>query len=209
VNGGFKAAPNGSCSFGLAVAKHRRAPRSFVFGLRSGSLSPRSFSDWALRLSPRPSPPANRRGRPEKCPAEAALGTPRQLCRRTTGAIRHWLVRRQTRMRRFAKSNRQSLLRGRSGAAARADSPPTRARPRGGGPLPTRRAQKTRRLRNRARANRLRRHSSSLSSLRISSLGTVTSGSVGAHSSQHLFQARPAVDPCRPSASLAQPFLQR
>ena len=51
-NGGFKAAPNGSSSFGLAVAKRRRVPRSFGFGLRYGSLSPLSFSDWALHLSP-------------------------------------------------------------------------------------------------------------------------------------------------------------
>jgi hypothetical protein len=55
-NGGFKAAPSGSSSFGLAVAKRRRALRSFVFGLRYGSVSPRSFSDWALRSSPRLSP---------------------------------------------------------------------------------------------------------------------------------------------------------
>jgi hypothetical protein len=40
--------------FGLAVAKCHRAPRSFVSGLRYGSLSPLSFSDWGLRLSPRP-----------------------------------------------------------------------------------------------------------------------------------------------------------
>jgi hypothetical protein len=55
-NGGFKAAPSGSSSFGLAVAKRRRALQSFVFGLRYGSVSPRSFSDWALRSSPRLSP---------------------------------------------------------------------------------------------------------------------------------------------------------
>jgi hypothetical protein len=62
-NGGFKAAPNGSSSFGLAVAKRRRVPRSFGFGLRYGSLSPLSFSDWALHLSPwlRPAGLAQRR----------------------------------------------------------------------------------------------------------------------------------------------------
>ena len=56
-NGGFKGAPNGSSSFGLAVAKRRRALQSFVFGLRYGSVSPRSSSDWASRSSPRLSSP--------------------------------------------------------------------------------------------------------------------------------------------------------
>ena len=56
-SGGSKAAPNGSSLFGLAVAKRHRAPRSFVSGLRYGSVSPRSFSDWALRSSPRLSQP--------------------------------------------------------------------------------------------------------------------------------------------------------
>lgn len=55
--GGFKAAPSGSSSSGLAVAKRRRALQSFVFGLRSGSVSPRSSSDWASRSSPRLSSP--------------------------------------------------------------------------------------------------------------------------------------------------------
>jgi len=55
--GGFKAAPSGSSSSGLGVAKRRRALQSFVSGLRYGSVSPRSFSEWALRSSPRPSPP--------------------------------------------------------------------------------------------------------------------------------------------------------
>lgn len=55
--GGFKAAPSGSSSSGLGVAKRRRALQNFVSGLRYGSVSPRSFSEWALRSSPRPSPP--------------------------------------------------------------------------------------------------------------------------------------------------------
>jgi hypothetical protein len=44
-NGGFKAAPSGFSSFGLVVAKRRRVLKSFVFGLRPGSVSPRSSSD--------------------------------------------------------------------------------------------------------------------------------------------------------------------
>jgi hypothetical protein len=55
--GGFKAAPSCSSSCGLAVAKRRRALQSFVSGLRSGSVSPRSSSDWASRSSPRLSSP--------------------------------------------------------------------------------------------------------------------------------------------------------
>lgn len=51
-SGGFKAAPNGFSLFGLAVAKRHRAPRSFVSGHRYGLLSPLSFLDWRLRLSP-------------------------------------------------------------------------------------------------------------------------------------------------------------
>ena len=56
-NGGSKAALSGFSLFGLAVAKRRRALQSFVFGLRYGSVSPRSSSDWASRSSPRLSSP--------------------------------------------------------------------------------------------------------------------------------------------------------